>query len=199
MAQATAVQTKIAMIAAIFFNIVICVSTLCAAPQAILFSWPCQVLFIVKCWQVRGSALLHVGTDFSPPYLPFSHRATQNRHSKRSSEKSLFVIGLLGCGPVSVGHSMEFSARCWPGASFPGPSRNPARNSRPALPGTTEDPESRAIIPSEARNLSSLLFASSSTFNGELSTRRIGTCRGTPSCARLAGIRSRHRGAGTCR
>src|ERR1700682_1994823 len=32
MAQATAVQTKIAMIAPIFFNIVICVSTLSAVP-----------------------------------------------------------------------------------------------------------------------------------------------------------------------
>jgi len=42
-------------------------------------------------------------------------------------------------------------------------------------------------------------FCSSSAFKSELSARRIGTCRGTPSCARLTGIRSWHSGTGMCR
>src|SRR3977135_3277136 len=111
MAQATAVQTKIAMIAAIRFNMLGCASTLSARPQPTSPGWDCQVLFIVKYKQVRGSALLHAGTDFGPSSLL----------------------------PTPI-----------------------------ALP--------RAVIPSEARNLSSLLFAP---------LRRIGTCRGTPSCDRL--------------
>jgi hypothetical protein len=58
MAQATAVQTKIAMIAAIRFSMVVCASSLSAEPQPTSPSWHCQVLVIVKYKHTRGSALV---------------------------------------------------------------------------------------------------------------------------------------------
>src|SRR6266436_3053512 len=48
MAQATAVQTKIAMIAAIRFNMLGCASTLSARPQPTSPGWCCQVLYNEK-------------------------------------------------------------------------------------------------------------------------------------------------------
>jgi len=91
MAHATAVQTKIAMIATIFFNIVICVSTLSAVPQPILFSWPCQVLFIGKVTSGESSAgcwrEIRVPGRFPFPAWPGLTRRDQD-HLGNGSEKS---------------------------------------------------------------------------------------------------------------
>src|SRR5712664_1637296 len=69
MAQATAVHTKIAMIAAIRLIMVVCVSTLSAAPATYLSRLVLSSTFHCKVKAARGSSLLHVGADFSPPSL----------------------------------------------------------------------------------------------------------------------------------
>src|SRR5882672_6604422 len=74
MAQATAVQTKIAMIAAIRFNMLGCASTLSARPQPTSPVWCCQVLFIVKYKQVRGSSLLHTPIALPRAVIPSEAR-----------------------------------------------------------------------------------------------------------------------------
>src|SRR5467141_319345 len=68
MAQATAVHTKIATIAIIGFNMVVCVSTLSAATSTYSVRLALQSTFHNEVKSVRGSSLLHVAADFNPPF-----------------------------------------------------------------------------------------------------------------------------------
>src|SRR6266404_1219083 len=72
MAQATAVHTKIATIAIIRFNMVVCAPTLSAATPTYLTRLALSSTFRYKVKDVRGSALLHVGARYIVPTLRFS-------------------------------------------------------------------------------------------------------------------------------
>ena len=108
MAHATAVQMKIAMIAAIRFNMVICASTLSAAPQATSSSWHCQVLFNVKyklCAILPRS--MQGRTSVRPPYsfLPSRYPEPSFR-AKRGISLHFFFPSLrpstVNCQPAGL-------------------------------------------------------------------------------------------------